>query len=192
VIPANERAREALDGPPQRTRAAPRSPTRIAKRCGVQPLRARLQKTQTLHNGEDKTSSLFVSVGEPQCGTDAAGAVTGNELGDLSMRYSYALVLGIGLCGVPAIGRAAPAGDRASQLAAPVQASGRATQRHGADGLSAASDARAADNADDRARYAEREAQSGKAQAYRGGDTVVIGTSAAVVVLAIILVVILL
>lgn len=108
------------------------------------------------------------------------------------MRYVYALVLGIGLCGVPAIGRAAPAADRASQSAAPMPALARATQSQRADGPSAGANARAADDANDMARYAEREAQSSKALHYRGGDTLVIGTSAAVVILAIVLVVILL
>ncbi len=108
------------------------------------------------------------------------------------MRYFYALVLGIGLSGVPAIGRAAPAADHASQSEAPVPAAARATQSHRADSPNAASNARAAKHADDTARYAEREAQSREALGYRGGDTLVIGTSAAVVILAIVLVVILL
>jgi hypothetical protein len=107
------------------------------------------------------------------------------------MRYLYALVLGIGLLAAPAIGQAAPAAERASPSAAAVPVPVRATQIQRADGPSAASNARAA-NADDKARYAEREAQSDKAQVYRGGDTVVIGTSAAVIVLAILLVVVLL
>jgi hypothetical protein len=57
---------------------------------------------------------------------------------------------------------------------------------------SVGSDARAADNASDMARYAQREAQSGSALQFRGGNTVVIGTTAAVVILAIVLVVVLL
>lgn len=108
------------------------------------------------------------------------------------MRYLYALVLGIGLMGVPAIGQAAPAADRASQTPAALHSPARATQTQRADGPSAASNARAANTANDKARYAEREAQSDTAQAYRGGDTVVIGSSVAVVILAVLLVVILL
>ena len=108
------------------------------------------------------------------------------------MRYLYALVLGVGLSAVPTIGWAAPASDRVGQSAAPVPAPARETQSHRTDSLSAASNARAADYAEDRARYAEREAQSDEALAFRGGDTLVIGTSAAVVILAIVLVVILL
>jgi hypothetical protein len=42
------------------------------------------------------------------------------------------------------------------------------------------------------ARYTEREARSGKALEYRGGDTVVIGSTAVVVILAIVLIVVLL
>lgn len=119
-------------------------------------------------------------------------AVTGNEWENLSMRHLSALVLCIGLCGVPAVGRAAPAADLASQSAAPGPAPARATQSQRVDAPGAASKARAAGNADDRARYAEREAQSGKALDYRGGDTLVIGTTAAVVILAIVLIVVLL
>jgi hypothetical protein len=111
---------------------------------------------------------------------------------NLTMRYLYPLVLGIGFCGVPAIVRAAPAADRAAQWAAPVQAPAPPTPNHRADGASAEPNARAADNAADMARYAAREAQSGKALEFRGGNTVVIGTTAAVVILAIVLVVILL
>jgi hypothetical protein len=110
----------------------------------------------------------------------------------LSMRYLYALVLGIGLCGVPAIGRAAPAADRASQSAAPAPAPAPAAQSHRPDGPSAGSNGRAADNTEDMARYAQREAQSGKALDYRGGDTVVIGSTAVVVILAVVLIVVLL
>jgi hypothetical protein len=50
----------------------------------------------------------------------------------------------------------------------------------------------AADSNKDMARYAEREAKSDKALAYRGGDTVVIGSTAVVVILAIVLIVVLL
>ncbi len=43
----------------------------------------------------------------------------------------------------------------------------------------------------DRARYASKEAQSGDAKNYRGGDTLVIGASAAVAILAVLLVIVL-
>jgi hypothetical protein len=43
----------------------------------------------------------------------------------------------------------------------------------------------------DRDRYAAKEANSGDAKDYRGGDTVVIGASAAVAILAVLLVIVL-
>jgi len=48
-----------------------------------------------------------------------------------------------------------------------------------------------ADDQSDKAKYAAREADSTKAQNYRGGDTLVIGTSAAVAILAVILIIVL-
>jgi hypothetical protein len=108
------------------------------------------------------------------------------------MRYLYVLVACIGLCAIPSIGRAAPALERPSQLVAPLPAAAKVPQLQRPDGPSAGSSSRAADNADDAARYAQREAQSGKALEYRGGDTVVIGSTAVVVILAIVLVVVLL
>jgi len=109
---------------------------------------------------------------------------------DLSMRYLYALVVGMALCVVPSIGRAAPVADRASQPAAALPAP-RTSQSQRADRPSE-SNSIAADNANDMARYAQREGQSSKALDYRGGNTVVIGSTAVVVILAIVLVVVLL
>ena len=43
----------------------------------------------------------------------------------------------------------------------------------------------------DRARYAAKEAQSGEAKDYRGGDSIVIGASAATAILAVILILVL-
>jgi len=108
------------------------------------------------------------------------------------MRYLHALVLGVGLCGVPVSSRAAPTAAGVSQSAAPVPAPAPPTQSHRAGGVNAESTPHAADNASDLARYAQREAQSSKALEFRGGNTVVIGTTAAVVILAIVLVVVLL
>jgi hypothetical protein len=56
---------------------------------------------------------------------------------------------------------------------------------------SAALTASRARDADAR-RYAEREAQSGAVQDYRGGDTIVIGATTATIVLAVILLIVLL
>jgi hypothetical protein len=47
------------------------------------------------------------------------------------------------------------------------------------------------EKADDKARYAEREHGAAEAQEYRGGDTVVIGASAATAILAVLLLLIL-
>jgi hypothetical protein len=60
-----------------------------------------------------------------------------------------------------------------------------------ADGHSRVSQ-RTKSTASDDARYKQREAESAKAQDYRGGDTIVIGTSAAVVILCVVLLVVLL
>lgn len=49
----------------------------------------------------------------------------------------------------------------------------------------------AANDQSDKAKYAAREADSTKAQSYRGGDTLVIGSTAAVVILAVILIIVL-
>jgi hypothetical protein len=107
------------------------------------------------------------------------------------MRYLYAVIVSAGLCLVPSIGQAAPAADRASLSAAPVAEHARVTQSNRLERTSVGSSALASDTAADKARYAEREAQSGKASEYRGGDTVVIGTSALVVILAIVLIIVL-
>jgi hypothetical protein len=113
------------------------------------------------------------------------------------MRYLYALIVSTGLCLVPAIGQAAPAADRTSSSVASVAEASHVTVSNRLARTSVGSTSLAADSAGnnivgDKARYAEREAQSGKAQDYRGGDTVVIGASAAVVILAIVLVIVLL
>jgi hypothetical protein len=47
------------------------------------------------------------------------------------------------------------------------------------------------EKADDKARYAEREKGAAEAQQYRGGDTVVIGATAATAILAVLLILIL-
>jgi hypothetical protein len=101
------------------------------------------------------------------------------------MRYLYALIVSTGLCVVPSVGLAATDADTASRAAAAANPA-PASERSSAD-----EPARAADRAGDQARYAEREAQSGEAQEYRGGDTVVIGASAATAILAVLLLIVL-
>lgn len=102
------------------------------------------------------------------------------------MHYLYALIIGIGLCAAPAIGRASPERGPPSSVSAVAPLPG--IQRTRADGPS---DAPRGERSGDEARYAEREAQSVRAQEFRGGDTVVIGTSAVLLVLVIVLIVVL-
>jgi hypothetical protein len=64
------------------------------------------------------------------------------------------------------------------------------TSQHAAPTVTTESRSDAAAQAD-RARYAERDAKSGEAKDYRGGDTVVIGASAATAILAVILLIVL-
>src|SRR5262245_24026342 len=103
-----------------------------------------------------------------------------------SMRHLYALILGTGLC-VPSLALAAP--SDIGQPAAKVVAT------HAVTSVRAEPQATAASKQDtqntDRARYAAKEAQSGDAKDYRGGDSVVIGASAATAILAVILILVL-
>ncbi len=107
------------------------------------------------------------------------------------MRYLNAFIIAMGLSLVPSISQATPGAQKASPSAS-VAEPARATQSNRAERVSVGSSSRAADTAADQERYAEREAQSGEAQEYRGGDTVVIGSSVLVVVLVVLLVVVLL
>lgn len=106
------------------------------------------------------------------------------------MRYLYALIVSTGLCVVPSSSVAATGAEAASVPAVSAAKPARADERNGAD-AKATAPSRAADVADDKARYAEREAKSGEAQDYRGGDTVVIGASAATAILAVLLLIVL-
>lgn len=112
------------------------------------------------------------------------------------MRHLYALILATGLC-VPSLALAAAPDHRASLPKASVQEPmAKANAQRGSQGSLVTSQrpvSLAADKttSDDKARYAEKEAQSDKAQSYRGGDTVVIGASALTVVLVVLLIVIL-
>ena len=105
------------------------------------------------------------------------------------MRYLYALIVSTGLCVIPSVGQAATGADTASVSAVSAQPA-RASERSSAD-TQATAQSRTADVADDKARYAERETTSGEAQDYRGGDTIVIGASAATAILAVLLLIIL-
>ena len=105
------------------------------------------------------------------------------------MRYLYALIVSTGLCVVPSLGLAATGTDTASGAAVSAANPVRSNERSSAD--QATAQGRAADRAGDQARYAERETQSGEAQDYRGGDTLVIGASAATAILAVLLLIVL-
>ena len=102
------------------------------------------------------------------------------------MRHIYPLILGasLSLCPVVAMaGTSATSAPAAHAVAVPATATHAAT-KHAPSAPKA--------SADDRARYAARDEASPKAKNYRGGDTVVIGTTAVVAILAVVLLVVLL
>jgi hypothetical protein len=103
------------------------------------------------------------------------------------MRYFLnTLIVSAGLCLIPSMSHAATPTHQAA-LQAPVTASVTSKQ---APIQTTRSDAKR-NQADDKARYAERESGSSEAQNYRGGDTLVIGASAATAILAVILLIVL-
>jgi hypothetical protein len=104
---------------------------------------------------------------------------------DLSMRHLHALIIGTGLC-VPSLALAAAPVDPGQR---PVAAHVVSSQPGHTLQTTAPSQNKATQ--DDRARYAAKEAKSGEAKDYRGGDTVVIGASAATAILAVLLLIVL-
>lgn len=100
------------------------------------------------------------------------------------MRHLHALIIATGLC-VPSLALAAAPADHGQR---PVTAQVTSSQAAHAQPATATSQ-NAVQN--DRARYAAKEAKSGEAKDYRGGDTVVIGASAATAILAVILLIVL-
>jgi len=99
------------------------------------------------------------------------------------MRNLYALVLGASMSLAPAVSFAS------------VTSHGTSTHRDSTTltmPAAANESTRATPNSDDLARYAARDAASPDAKNYRGGDTVVIGATAATAILAVLLLVILL
>ena len=100
------------------------------------------------------------------------------------MRHLYALILGTGLC-VPSLALAATPSDVSQRPAAARVVDTQAVTSAHAEPQSAAN------HKADRDRYAAKEAQSGDAKDYRGGDSVVIGASAATAILAVILILVL-
>ena len=104
------------------------------------------------------------------------------------MRHLYAIILGTGLC-VPSLALAATPSDVGQRPAAKVVATQAVTSVR-AEPQSVATPTQDNQKAD-RARYAAKEAQSGDAKDYRGGDTLVVGASAATAILAVILILVL-
>lgn len=103
------------------------------------------------------------------------------------MRHLYAIILGTGLC-VPSLALAATPSDVGQRPASHVVATQAVTSvRAEPQSVASKQDNQSAD----RARYAEKEAQSGDAKDYRGGDTLVVGASAATAILAVILILVL-
>lgn len=112
------------------------------------------------------------------------------------MKNLSTLLLGTSLALVPAVALASPTMPQQTHLRA--HSAMAATTRATATDLQVApkvtSDqgARAPSVSDDAARYASRDDASADAKQYRGGDTIVIGASAAVAILAVVLLIVLL
>jgi hypothetical protein len=100
------------------------------------------------------------------------------------MRNLHALIIATGLC-VPSLALASAPAEQAQRPTAhaALQTPSQKVQAPKAEAQKAGDS--------DRARYADKEAQSGEAKDYRGGDTVVIGASAATAILAVLLLIIL-
>lgn len=106
------------------------------------------------------------------------------------MRYSYALITGLALTLLPSISHAAPS-PVASSATAEVRTTAATRPSASAVKPAQAQAQTSQTTKEDKSRYAKREAASPEAQAYRGGDTIVIGASAAVAILAVILILVL-
>jgi hypothetical protein len=103
------------------------------------------------------------------------------------MRHLHALIIGTALS-VPSLALAATPADMGQR---PVVAQAATQQTVASTQHAVTSNAKSATSSD-HARYAQKEAQSGEAQNYRGGDTLVIGAGAATAILAVILLIVLL
>jgi hypothetical protein len=106
------------------------------------------------------------------------------------MRQLHALILGTALS-VPSLALAATPADMGQRPVAAHSVNQQAVSSKQATQKDAATSDQKAVAKTDRARYAQKEAQSGEAQNYRGGDTLVIGASAATAILAVILLIVL-
>jgi hypothetical protein len=104
------------------------------------------------------------------------------------MRYLNTLIVSASLCVLPAISHAATPTSQHTPTAATASAPAvRSTPKQTAH----AQATRVDEKSDDKARYAAREEGASEAQKYRGGDTVVIGATAATAILAVLLILIL-
>ena len=104
------------------------------------------------------------------------------------MRHLYALILGTSLC-APSLALAATPSDAGQRTASQAVATQAVTSMRAEP--QAVKAPKQDNQKDDRARYAAKEAQSGEAKDYRGGDSIVIGASAATAILAVILILVL-
>jgi len=104
------------------------------------------------------------------------------------MRHLHALIIATGLC-VPSLALAAAPIDPGQRPASSHAVREAASSQPAREVQTTPAQNKAAQ--DDRARYAAKEAKSGEAKDYRGGDTVVIGASAATAILAVLLLIIL-
>jgi len=107
------------------------------------------------------------------------------------MRQLYAFIVGTGLC-IPSLALAAKPSDIGQRPALATQqvTSQQVTSQRAAAPQAAAESPQKAKQ-DERERYAAKEAKSGEAKDYRGGDTVVLGATAVTAILAVLLLVIL-
>jgi hypothetical protein len=106
------------------------------------------------------------------------------------MRHLHALIIGTALS-VPSLALAATPADIGQRPVVAQAATHQTVASTQAPQQATVTNAKSA-TASDHARYAQKEAQSGEAQNYRGGDTLVIGSGVAVAILAVILLVVLL
>jgi len=105
------------------------------------------------------------------------------------MRHIYPFIVGASLSLCPVVGLASTgASSTAAEARARPATASAVTTRPSSMSAPVAPKA----SADDRTRYAARDAASPATKNYRGGDTVVIGTTAVVAILAVVLLVVLL
>lgn len=114
------------------------------------------------------------------------------------MKNLSTLLIGTSLALVPAVGLASPPMAQQTHLrahsamAATTPTTSTATDLQVAPKVTSAQGAGAPGLREDAARYAARDDAASDAKQYRGGDTIVIGASAAVAILAVVLLIVIL